>query len=53
MKWTILRMDTFMFKCCRRTLKIRWPYVISNDGVHKRTKLRRISEEVRSEDGNR
>ena len=41
------RMDTFMFKCCRRILKIRWPYVISNDEILKRTKLRRISEEVK------
>ena len=36
-----------MFKCCRRILKIRWPYVISNDEILKRTKLRRISEEVK------
>ena len=26
---------------------IRWPYVISNDEILKRTKLRRISEEVK------
>jgi hypothetical protein len=41
------RMDTFMFKCYRRILKIRWPYVISNDEILKRTKQRRISEEVK------
>ena len=41
------RMDTFMFKCCRIILKIRWPYVIFNDEILKRTKLRRISEEVK------
>ena len=41
------RMDTFIFKCFRRILKIRWPYVISNDEILKRTKLRRISEEVK------
>ena len=41
------RMDTFMFKCFTRIVKIRWPYVISNDEILKRTKLRRISEEVK------
>ena len=41
------RMDTFMFECCRRILKVRWPCVISNDEILKRTKLRRISEEVK------
>ena len=24
------KLDTFLFKCFRRILKIRWPYVISN-----------------------
>ena len=43
------RMDTFMFKCYRRIMKIRWPYVISNDNILNRIKQRRISEEQKVE----
>ena len=46
MKRNNKRMDTFMFKCFKRILTIRWPYFISNVEILKRTKLRRISEEV-------
>jgi len=41
------KLDTFLFKCLRRILKIRWPYIISNNDILKRTGERRISEEVK------
>ena len=39
------KMDTFQFKCLRRILKIRWPYVVSNDEILTRTKLKRIRDD--------
>ena len=41
------RMGTFMIKYLRRKMNIRCPYVISNDEILKRTKIRRIREEVK------
>ena len=41
------RLDTFQFKCLRRILKVRWPYVISNDDILKKTNMTRISDEVK------
>ena len=40
-------MDTFLFKCLRRILKIRWPYIVSNDDILKKTGEKRIREEVK------
>ena len=42
------KLDTFLFKCLRRILKIRWPYVISNNDILKKTNLTRTSEEVKA-----
>ena len=41
------KLDTFQFKCLRRILKIRWPNVISNNDLLKKTKMNRTSEEVK------
>ena len=40
------KLDTFQFKCLRRIMKIRWPYVVSNDEILKRTGIKNISTEV-------
>ena len=29
------KLDTFLFKCLRRILKIRWAYVVSNNDILK------------------
>ena len=34
--------DTFQFTCMRRILKIRWPYVISNEDLMKKTESKCI-----------
>ena len=41
------KLDTFQFKCLQRILKIRWPYIVSNDDIFSRTKVKRISTEVK------
>ncbi len=41
------KFDTFLFKCLRRILKIRWPYIVSNNDILKKTGEKRISEEVK------
>ena len=41
------KLDTSIFKCYRRILKIRWPYVISNDEILRLTKQDKISTEVK------
>ena len=46
MKWTI-REWTLSCSNALKILKIIWPYVISNDKILKRTKLRRIGEKVK------
>ena len=38
------KLDTFLFKCLRRILKIRWPYIVSNNDILKKTGEKRISE---------
>ena len=40
------KLDTF-FKCLRRILQIRWPYVVSNRDILSKTKLKTISIEVK------
>ena len=35
------------FKCLRRILQIRWPYVVSNRDILAKTKLKTISTEVK------
>ena len=42
------KLDTFQFKCLRRILKIRWPYIVSNEDILIRTGLNKISEEVKA-----
>ena len=42
------KLDTFQFRCLRRILKVRWPYVVSNEEILNRTKLKKISEEVKA-----
>lgn len=42
------RLDIFQFTCMRRILKIRWPYVISNEDLMKRTKTKRVSTEIKT-----
>ena len=39
------KLDTFQFTCMRRIIKIRWPYVISNKDLLKRTETKRVSVE--------
>ena len=41
------KLDTFLFKCLRRILQIRWPYVVSNRDILKKKKLKTISTEVK------
>ena len=41
------KLDTFFFKCLRRILQIRWPYVVSNRDILAKTKLKTISTEVK------
>ena len=41
------KLDTFQFKCLRRILKIRWPYIVSKDDILSRTKVKRITTEVK------
>ena len=40
-------LDTFLFKCLRRILQIRWSYVVSNQDILGKTKLEAISTEVK------
>ena len=40
------KLDTF-FKCLRRILQIRWPYVVPNRDILSKTKLKTISTEVK------
>ena len=35
------------FKCLRRVLQIRWPYVVSNQDILAKTKLKTISTKVK------
>jgi hypothetical protein len=42
------KLDIFQFKCLRKILRIRWPYIISNDDIIIRTKVKKISEEVKA-----
>ena len=42
------KLDTFQFTCMRRIIKIRWPYVISNEDLMKRTETKRVSTEVKT-----
>ena len=35
------KQDTFLFKCLRRILKIRWPNVVSNNDILKKTNMKR------------
>ena len=42
------KLDTFLFKCLRRILRIRWPYVVSNNDLLKKTNMKRTSEEVKA-----
>ena len=42
------KLDILMFKCLRWILKIRWPYVVSNEEILKRTKVMKISDEVKT-----
>ena len=37
-----------IFTCMRRIIKIRWPYVISNEDLMKRTEAKRVSTEVKT-----
>ena len=41
------KLDIFFFKCLRRILQIRWPYVVSNRDILAKTKLKTISTEVK------
>ena len=40
------KLDTFQFRCLRRIMRIRWPYVVSNSEILNKTKMKRISAEV-------
>ena len=42
------KLDTFQFTCMRRIIKIRWPYVISNKDLMKRTETKCVSTEVKT-----
>ena len=42
-----IKLDTLFFKCLRRILKIRWPYVVSNRHILAKTKLKTICTEVK------
>ena len=42
------KLDTFQFTCMRRIRKIRWPNVISNEDLMKRTETKRVSAEVKT-----
>ena len=42
------KLDTFQFTCLRRIIKIRWPYVISNEDLMKRTETKCVSTEVKT-----
>ena len=39
------KLDNFLFKCIRRILQIRWPYIVSNRYILAKTKLKTISTE--------
>ena len=41
------KLDTFQFKCLRRILNVRWPYIISNNDILRITKIKTISDEVK------
>ena len=41
------KLDTFFFKCLRRILQIRWPYVVSNRDILAKKKIKTISTEVK------
>ena len=41
------KLDTFQFTCMRRIIKIRWPYVVSNEDLMKRTETKRVSTEIK------
>ena len=34
------KLEIFQFTCMRRIIKIRWPYVISNEDLMKRTETK-------------
>ena len=42
------KLDTFQFTCTRRIIKIRWPYVISNEDPMKRAVTKRVSTEIKT-----
>ncbi|XP_033112168.1 uncharacterized protein LOC117113048 [Anneissia japonica] len=51
--WTVnqsdeLKLDTFQFKCLRRILKIRWPYIVKNNVILQKTNSKKISTEIMS-----
>ena len=41
------KLDAFVFKCLKRILQIRWPYIMSNQDILAKTKLKTISTEVK------
>ncbi|XP_033115324.1 uncharacterized protein LOC117115574, partial [Anneissia japonica] len=43
-----LKLDTFQFKCLRRILKIRWPYIVQNNVILQKTNSKKISTEIMS-----
>ena len=42
------KLDTFQFTCIRKIIKIRWPYVISNEDLMKKTETKCISSKVKT-----
>ena len=55
--WKIIKkddakLDPFLFKCLRRILKIRWPYIVSNNDILKKiVEKRLLVRKLRSRDG--
>ena len=41
------KLDTFQFKCLRKILRVRWPYIISNNDILRIPKMKTISDEVK------
>ena len=44
------KLDTFIHKCGRRILKIRWPMRVSNEDIRERARVKLVSEEVKAQD---
>ena len=42
------KLDTFQFTCMKRIIKIRWPHVISNEDMMKRTEIKCVFAEVKT-----